>query len=122
MQPTSVAPFRRWYARPGMFKLEVVGNRVCGDVARRAVNAATVASRRSAEIETFDRSPRARQQRMRSVDPELRRDVGAHADRASHHVDIEPLDIERGEQELGPHVLLAEIGGIFPPHAEDTFG
>ena len=65
-----------------------------------------------------DRSAGSRQQRMRAIDAELRRDIGAHAHRAAHHVDIETLDIERRKQELRSHVTFVEIGCVFPPHVE----
>src|SRR5262245_5002049 len=50
----SMPPFRGGHACPGTLELKIVGNRVRRDVAGRAVDAAAVAGRRSAEIEPLD--------------------------------------------------------------------
>jgi hypothetical protein len=52
-------PFRGGHARPGTLELKVVSNRIRRDVAGRTVNAAAVAGRRSAEIESLDRRARS---------------------------------------------------------------
>src|SRR5262245_21946066 len=51
----SMPPFRGGHACPGTLELKIVSNRVRRDVAGRAVDAAAVAGRRSAEIEPLDR-------------------------------------------------------------------
>src|SRR5215813_2690717 len=90
----SMPPFRGGHACPGTLELKIVSNRVRRDVAGRPVDAAAVAGRRSAEIKTLDRRACFRQQGMGAINAKLRRDIGAHAHCAPHHVDIEAFDIE----------------------------
>src|SRR5262249_10552623 len=120
MLPTSASmpPFRGRHAHPRTLELKIVSDSVRRDVARRPIDAATIARRRSAEIETLDRRARSRQQRMGAIDAELRRDIGAHAHCAAHHVDIEAFDVERRKQELRSHVAIVEIGCVFAPHTK----
>jgi hypothetical protein len=56
----SMPPFRGRHARPRTLELKVVSDRVRRDVARRPVDAAAVAGRRAAKIESLDRRARSR--------------------------------------------------------------
>ncbi len=59
---------------------------------------------------------------MRPVDAKLGGDIGAHAHRAAAHVDVEPLDVERGEEELRLHIVVVEVLRVLAPHREQPLG
>src|SRR5262249_38007030 len=51
---------------------------------------------------------------MGAIDAKLRGDIGTHAHCATHHVDIEAFDIEWSKQEFRAHIVVVEIGCVFP--------
>src|SRR5438876_10198542 len=57
---------------------------------------------------------------MRPVYSKLRWNIRAHSHSPSHHIDIEPFDVEWREQELGTNVVVIEIGREFPPDLENA--
>src|SRR6516225_8988964 len=55
---------------------------------------------------------------MGAIDAKLRRDIGAHAHCATHHVDIEAFDIEWCKQEFRAYIAVVEVGCVFPPRTK----
>src|SRR5262245_3193724 len=90
----SMPPFRGGHACPGTLELKIVSNRVRRDVAGRAVDAAAVAGRRSAEIEPLDWRACSRWHGVGAVNPKVRWDIGAHALCDTNLVEIEACEFE----------------------------
>src|SRR5262245_35176398 len=115
-------PLRPGHRRPRTLELEVVDDRVGGDVAWGPVDAATISRRRTTEIEPFHRRARSWHQRMRPVDAELVRHIGSDTHGALAHVRVELFNVERREQVSSNQVVAFEIGRVDPPIIEHTAG